>query len=536
MAEATRGARPRPRPRFDAAATALAIALAGTSWLQHILVRPGPAASVAADRAIFLFAISYALLELLPRFIPWHLVTGGLVPHRLRRTALRRTAPAPATAASRTATTAPNGRPHQGHAPPRRRARLIGAAALLLLVTVQTFTHLDEHSPYLYMTMPGFPVGWGVGAEGYVAWVDGHPVQAEAWQFAHQAAHLGGALHGLDTGNTDARAGYGYLVALLARPFGYYWSAVVVNLLSWYAAALATWYLGTVMLGAAAPAFGAAVLVAGGQGFVAMAGTPMSYVSGYAWSAVLLALAHRWRLFGRRCSTTRWLLWGWLTGLAGLFYFTHVVLLATAWLFGGRRGPLRPLILATVLAMAVPLTWQLAGQNLVGLRFERATADDLTSNLTGILRVALHAPLELPGKAGESSLRALVGGFALPTLPLAALGVARAAPRRRQWYLAVAICGLAPVFVLHHIPVTQRYGYLAYPAVYLAAAEGAWWLATTLARRASFRNARDARPAPRGAPLTWGIAALVLLAGIQLFQANADRWGMMHFALAFGGP
>ena len=41
------------------------------------------------------------------------------------------------------------------------------------------------------------------------------------------------------------------------------------------------------------PALVAALLTATGQGFVFMAGAPMSYAAGYAWGAILLALALR---------------------------------------------------------------------------------------------------------------------------------------------------------------------------------------------------------------------------------------------------
>ena len=115
-------------------------------------------------------------------------------------------------------------------------------------------------------------------------------------------------------------------------------------------------------------------------------------------------------------------------------------------------------------------------------------------------------------------MRALAGGFPLPPLPLAIVGIVAARPERRRWYLAVLLCGLAPAMVLHHLPVTQRYGYLAFPAVYIAAVEGVTWIA---------------RLSPR-AP--WTVAGVTVLASIQLWQANADLWGVYRYALAFGAP
>ncbi len=429
---------------------------------------------------------------------------------------------------------------------PLRRPHVVAGALLLgLLVSGQALAHLDAQSPYLYMTTPPFPVGAGTGAEGYVFWLEGHPTYAESWQPARQAALFAGASDDLTTGDTDARAGYAYLWALLALPLGYYWGAVLLNLVSWYLAALATWYLALGLLGRHLPAYGAALLVALGQGFVAMVGTPMSYVAGYAWSPVLLALAHRWNLIpdatydrpspGRR----HWALWGWLAGVAGLFYFTNLVTLGALLLLGLPTARLRHLLLAAALTLAVPASWELAGRSLVGLQFQSTTAADLSSNVHGLLQTALARPLLLPSEAGGGSARALAGGFSSPTLPLAALGIVLATPRRRRWYLAVALCGLAPAMILHHLPVTQRYGYLAFPAIYIAAAEGAWRLAVRLGAPAAGRGATPAEalsspshPSQR----RWAVALLGLVALAQLVQANADLWGIHRFALAFGAP
>ncbi|MDQ3699844.1 MAG: hypothetical protein M3442_02870, partial [Chloroflexota bacterium] len=350
------------------------------------------------------------------------------------------------------------------------------------------------------------------------------------------------------------------LWTLLARPLGYFNGAVVLNVLYWIGAALATWYLARRLLERELPAFGAALGVACGQGFVALAGTPMSYVAGFAWAPILLALTHRLGLLapitvkpaGHQGAAWRawapWTAWGWACGVAGLFYFTHVVALATLWLLslpslsqagpgalGGRRQlrsatsrlslrrahcrlPLLGLLLASALTLAVPASWEVAGRAGVGLAFASTTASDLSSNVKGLLQTAVARPLRLPDEAGQGTVRALVGGFPLPTLPLAILGIVAASCARRRWYLTVLLCGLVPAMVLHHLPVTQRYGYLAFPAVYIAAVEGVTWIAGR-SRRAA-----------------WTVAGIAGLAGIQLVQANADLVGVYRFALAFGGP
>ena len=488
--------------RFDSALAALAAALGGALWLHQSFSVVAPPVGVLVDRAIFLFVAAYTLCELM---------RGAAV--RVRRLRVRAAGPvvavgAPLTADSFRVT----------------RVRAIGGVVLAALIVVQTVLHLDERGAYLYMTYPAFPTGVGTSADGYVAWLDGHPAYAEAWQFGKLANLFSGASVDLETGDHDARGAYSYLAALLARPLGFYVAFLTLNVVFWLAACLATWYLGRSLLGSEGLGLLAALLTATGQGFVFMSSAPMSYVAGYAWGALLLALAVRWGLFGWAAGWRRWLLWGFVCGASGLFYFTHVVTVGIAWLFGASRAPLRGLVVATGLALLIPGLWFAAGSELIGLRFQETTANDLFGQVRVLSRLAITSPLLLPSAAGESSYRALFGGFSVPLLPLAVLGVVVAAPRRRQWYIAVAACGLAPVLLLHMIPVTQRYGYLVYPAIYLSAAEAIGWLA----RRMALVLRVPARAA------VWACAGV--LVGVQLSQANADVFGVYRFSVAFGGP
>ena len=486
--------------RFDSALVALAAALAGAVWLHQSLSVVQPTIGMLVDRAIFLFIATFAVGELL-RAVVVRWVRFGRE-YRSEPPAL----------------TAPGERRRFG------RLHAAGVAILAVLVVVQTLAHLDERGAYLYMTYPSFPTGVGTSADGYVAWIDGHPTYAEAWQFGKLANLFSGATAELDTGDHDARGAYSYLAALLARPIGLFPAFLTINVLFWLAACTAVWYLGRTLLGSDVLGFVAALLTACGQGFVFMSSTPMSYVAGYAWGALLLALAVRWSLFGWAAGWWRWLVWGGICGVSGLFYFTHVVTVGMAWLSGASRAPLRGLVPATALALFVPAAWFAIGSGAIGLRFQETTANDLFGQMRVLIRLAVTSPLLLPSAAGENAFRALMGGFNVPLLPLAALGVAVAAPRRRQWYVAVAACGLVPVLILHMIPVTQRYGYLSYPAIYLAATEACDWLSRQAARRIGL--SRRAVLASLAGPLV----------ALQLFQANADLIGVYRFSIAFGGP
>jgi hypothetical protein len=491
--------------RFDPALTALAMALAAETWLNQVFAI-APSEGVLIDRIVFLTVTCYVLTE-----------AARSVAVRLRRR-------------ERGFSNIVGRANRHGLVPPPvgrlRASHVLGTGALFLLVTVQTVLHADERSPFLYMTYPAFQVGAGTSADGYVAWIDGHPTFAESWQFAKLANVLSGATGDLSTGDTDARAAYSYLAVLLMKPLGAFVAFVSLNTIFWLLACLATWYLAATLLGSAPAGYVAALLTACGEGFVFLASTPMSYVAGYAWAALLLALAVRWRLFGWRSDWRRWAAWGWVCGVAGLFYFTHVVLLGAAWLFGAGRTPLRHLIWAAVIALALPAAWFAVGTGLVGLQFAEATANDLFGQLRRLGALAFEDPLRLPAIAGSQSFHALMGNFNVPLLPLAALGYAVAAPRRRQWYAAITACGFAPALLLHQNPVTQRYGYLAYPAIYVAATEGIVWLGMHLQRWLATREVRGSPYAP------WVIAAIVV--AVQLIQANADLAGVYRFALAFG--
>ncbi|MGI8423233.1 MAG: hypothetical protein ACR2NO_03835 [Chloroflexota bacterium] len=93
------------------------------------------------------------------------------------------------------------------------------------------------------------------------------------------------------------------------------------------------------------------------------------------------------------------------------------------------------------------------------------------------------------------------------------------------------ICGASPAYILHHIPVTQRYAYLAYPAVYVAAVEGLRLSASLLARLIS--HPAVSRHTARSILC---VMLFVVMLAFQLLRANADVFGEYGFVLAYGGP
>ena len=128
------------------------------------------------------------------------------------------------------------------------------------------------------------------------------PVYLEATREVMLAkAFSGEAASGHDLGGpNDDRAGYPYLLALTAPVLGYYPAALLINGLFWWLASMAVWSLGRTFFGDGPRAIAAALLTAASQGLTYWSATPMSFVVGLAWFAILLALASHWRIAGWR--------------------------------------------------------------------------------------------------------------------------------------------------------------------------------------------------------------------------------------------
>ena len=130
----------------------------------------------------------------------------------------------------------------------------------------------------------------------------------------------------------------------------------------------------------------------------------------------------------------------------------------------------------------------------------------------------------------------LVGGFYYPLLLAGLVGIIVARPRRQQWYAAVLVAGLGAGVVasqVHVNPLATRFIYWVYPALYLAAAEGAWFLGRRVGEAITQWRSRNAFGVPvAGSGPTWiargALAALVIF---QLAVSLADVFGQYHFVV-----
>ena len=130
----------------------------------------------------------------------------------------------------------------------------------------------------------------------------------------------------------------------------------------------------------------------------------------------------------------------------------------------------------------------------------------------------------------------LVGGFYYPLLLLGLVGIIVARPRRQQWYAAVLAAGLGAGVVasqVHAIPLPTRFIYWVYPALYLAAAEGVWFLGRWVGEAVTQWRSRNAagRPTAGSWPIWIARGALATLVLFQLAVSLADVLGQYHFVV-----
>ncbi len=363
------------------------------------------------------------------------------------------------------------------------RNQILAVATVALVVcALETGLRLGAASPDTRYTLPQYSLGyfWDTPL-GWSGVVDGVPVNKDSVQFASLAGFFRDepAVPVPLEDNVYVRfAGYSLLGSVLAPLVGTYASFVLVNVLLWVAAAVATYLLALRLTGQRLTAILAALLVSTAPAFEALSGQALPYVASYSLFVLGLLLFDRARLFERETTLSTALACG-VAGGIGLLFYDLYMLPAFVVVYGVlRRMPLRNLVLVLV-AMALPrLIW--SGY------WQVAHLASYSHNETHPIE-ALLAWFD-PSRTGEglSKLKAyaLLGAHGALNIGAAflfwpvALAVLELWWRRRSpealWFVAVAIAGFAPaLFMLStwpHIPRWYAYGF---PAVYILAAAAA---------------------------------------------------------------
>jgi hypothetical protein len=410
---------------------------------------------------------------------------------------------------------------------------------LAILCAVEIWAHSGSRNGFLESSRPLYSAYGPPAAsasEGYVTWIDTVPVLLDSVSFLLLVSTFLGEQGPENTGILDHRAAYAYLASLMVPWAGPYAGFMVVNFLFWWGASLAMWWMVRRRWNDTPLAYAASFLVATGNGFLFMAGLPMSYLAAYASMVLLLALAEWLGAFDRpRLSS--WLILGWGAGIASVLYFAHIPTAIFWWLYGMRRVPWRYLILATVVTFTVSLSWQVFGGRVVGFGFATDNTSVLTDAVRGwVSHLGEPLPQLLTYFRAASVARTLIGAFPLPWWILAAIGFVVSSRADREWALAIFMAGLIPAIMLLSLLPLSRAAFYMYPAVYLLAARGALTVAMLasawLARKSGQSLLAQTPWTPRVASIGATVVIVATLGGLALVS-NVDLVGYHHFTARF---
>src|SRR3979411_387382 len=179
---------------------------------------------------------------------------------------------------------------------------VIGLMALAIC-SLEAGLRLGANSPDTRFTLPRFSLGyfWDTPL-GWTGLVSGVPVNKDSVQFASLAGFFRDepAVPVPLEDNVYTRfAGYPLVGSILAPVLGAYASFVLVNVLFWAAAAVATYALAIRFTRSTTTAVLAALLGSTAPAFEALAGQALPYVASYSLFAIGLLVFDRARLFER---------------------------------------------------------------------------------------------------------------------------------------------------------------------------------------------------------------------------------------------
>src|SRR5712691_8989819 len=242
---------------------------------------------------------------------------------------------------------------------------VIGLLALAIC-SLEAGLRLGANSPDTRFTLPQYSLGyfWDTPL-GWTGVVSGVPVNRDSVQFASLASILRdepSAPVPLEDNVYTRFAGYALIGSVLAPFVGAYSSFVLVNLLFWVAAAVATYALAVRFTGSSTTAVLAALLVSTAPAFAALVGQALPYVDSYSLFDLGLLVFDRARVFERDTSSRVALACG-LAGGIGFVFYDLYMLPAFVVIYGAfRRMPIRHLVLVLGALIVPRLAWSLYWQ------------------------------------------------------------------------------------------------------------------------------------------------------------------------------
>lgn len=374
------------------------------------------------------------------------------------------------------------------------RVRRVAFAVPLFVAFLSCATHQGFRAGYYRSSRPdaGTRTPFPLGADGYVALVDGIPTNADALHVRGLADFFRGAPPN-ERGIMDERPLVPLLQSLLfAGAIGGTWAGALVNLIAALAGTACAVDLALALGRRPLIAAACGCLVAGARGVGFYAGTPDVHLVALYWLPVGAWLHERLAVADPSTPRSRMLLFGIAAGVAGLTYLGDIALVLFAWVRGVRRTPLARLAAITAVAALVIAGWRVAGRA-AGLRFDPYATSAISQGTRKLAREALECAAQAVTPTPESLrggllarprahanaflggarlfldgpirllLKPIVPAFGWPLLLFAAAGFVLATPPERRLALALF---LPPVLLAWPINVGWDAPRIAYPGVF----------------------------------------------------------------------
>lgn len=421
------------------------------------------------------------------------------------------------------------------HLAPKGRPILGFFLLLFAFMTVETWLHISNRSPYTYITHYEQPESAHYVYGSYMLPGSRGAVNNDAGYFLE--------LEDLFQGNGPGphmllvrRSFTFYLSSHLSYFLGDYHSFLLLNLLFWLAAAAGMYFFVRDVTGSSLAASSAAGFVACGPGFIMYAAQPMAYLSGFAVLAIAAYLYHRLATATGLRSLAAMSAAGIVIGLTLLTYDNFAWILFFIGYARFVRAPLSRAFAAVLIGAAIYAGYLV----LVFHVFKLPPADHANDRYMG--DAARHA-LDLIRRPSGAKILPLVSGFFgnylsqviqvnfyVPAI-VGVLGLFLASEDSRARTIALLLLlPSAAAFALLYFGESFlasycRFNYASYPGIVLLAA---------LAVDRSSKNLKN-----RGSPR---LACLILALPFALcvLLANIDAFGFMphlyfHFYFSSGG-
>jgi len=267
-----------------------------------------------------------------------------------------------------------------------------------------------------------------------------------------------------------------YLTSQLSYFINPLYVFLVFNIIAWFAAAICGFLFALPIWGERVAAF-AALMIAGGSGFIMYVGQPMNYLLGYAIIIIVPYLFQEFT-FNDRGSIYDMVIFGMLLGLCLMIYdIFHVYLFIIGYGLLKKVGVFR-ILLPIIISVAMYSGFLFIQSNMLNAKFEQSNVKEITEPINTILRlIASHRFDEwyiLTMTFFERYFGHMGRVFFVFPILLALFGITFLRNRTNFVIIILMIVpSIATLAYMHfggtYIALFSRFVYIAYPCIYILA-------------------------------------------------------------------